>query len=251
MTSRIKKAADRAATLEKFPDFPPRDDMQNSLHLHEDAHQAALRQHLGNYETTVVLSEIPVRWTPGQQQGHRIPDLLVAFNVDRSQAVEQNGYSIRDLGKPPDFVLEVASESTGGTDIGDKRQDYAAFGIPEYWRYDPTGGERHDAPMAGDRLVDGEYQPIRIVKLDDARYWGHSDVLNLDLCWEYGKLRLYDPVSQRYIANYDDQANARAAAEAQLSAAEAELDHERQARLAAEARVRELEQELKARGNSQ
>ena len=105
-----------------------------------------------------MLSEIPVRWTPGQQEGHRIPDLLVAFNVDRSQAVEQNGYSIRDLGKPPDLVLEVASESTGATDIGDKRRDYAAFGIPEYWRYDPTGGERHDAPIAGDRLVDGEYQ---------------------------------------------------------------------------------------------
>ena len=110
-------------------------------------------------------------------------------------------------------MLEVASESTGATDIGDKRRDYAAFGIPEYWRYDPTGGERHGAPMAGDRLVDGEYQPIRIVKVDDERHRGHSDVLNLDLCWEFGKLRWYDPVSQRYIATYDEQADARAAAE--------------------------------------
>ena len=248
MTSRIKKIADHAGTLEKFPDFPPRDDMQNSLHLHDDAHQAALRQHLGNYETTVVLSEIPVRWTPGQQEGHRIPDLLVAFNVDRSQAVEQNGYSIRDQGKPPDFVLEVASESTGSADIGDKRRNYAAFGIPEYWRFDPTGGGRHDAPMGGDRLVDGEYQPITIVMVDESRYWGHSDILNLDLCWEYGKLRLYDPVSQHYIASYDDQANARAAAEAQLIATGSELDSERQARIAAEARVRELEEELRTHG---
>ena len=244
MTSRIKKVADRAATLEKFPDFPPRDDMQNSLHLHDDAHQAALRQHLGNYETTVVLSEVPVRWTPGQQEGHRIPDLMVAFNVDRSRIVEQNGYSIRDQGKPPDFVLEVASETTGTADVGNKRRDYAAFGIPEYWRFDPTGGERHGAPMAGDRLVDGEYQPIRIVKVDDERHRGHSDVLNLDLCWEFGKLRWYDPVSQRYIANYNDQVEARAAAEAAL-------DLERQARLAAETRVRELENELKTPGESQ
>ena len=99
--------------------------------------------------------------------------------------------------------------------------------------------------------------------MDETRYWGHSDVLNLDLCWESGNLRWYDPVSQRYIANYDDQANARAAAEAQLSATEAELDNERQARLAverqasvdrdallaAEARIRELEQEQGSQGD--
>ena len=271
MTSRIKKLTDRAATLERFPDFPPRDDMQNSLHLHDDAHQPALRQHLGNYETTVVLSEVPVRWTPSQQEGHRIPDLLVAFNVDRSRLIGQNGYSIRDQGKPPDFVLEVASETTGAADVGNKRRDYAAFGIPEYWRYDPTGGERHGAPMAGDRLVDGEYQPISIVMVDEERYWGHSEALNLDLCWESGQLRWYDPVSQRYIANYDDQANARIAAEGQANiernariaaegqasierdariAAERQANIERDARIAAEARVRELEKELKAPGES-
>ena len=106
--------------------------------------------------------------------------------------------------------------------------------------------------------MDGEYQPISIVKADDDRYWGHSDALNLNLCWEHGQLRWYDPVSQRYIATYDDQANARAAAEAQLSAteaqlsaAEAELDSEREARRAAEARIRELEQELTAPGEDQ
>ena len=59
-------------------------------------------------------------------------------------------------------------------------------------------------------------------------------------------MRWYDPVSQRYIASYEDQADARAAAEAQLSATEAELENERQARLAAEARVRELEEQFKA-----
>ena len=254
MTSRLKQSTFQPATLERFPDFQPRADMQNSLHLHDDAHQAALRQHLGNFETTIVLSEVPVRWTPAQQEGHRIPDLLVAFEVNRAQAIEQNGYSIRDQGKPPDLVLEVASETTGMADIGDKRRDYAAFGITEYWRYDPTGGDRHGAPIGGDRLVDGEYRPIGIVKVDDNRYWGHSNTLNLDLCWEYGALRWYDPASQRYIATYDDQAAARVAAEGQASserdariAAERQAETEREARIAAETRVRELEDELRAR----
>ena len=122
--------------------------MQNSLHLDQPAHQATLRRHFGSYDTTVVLSEIPVRRIPGQQEGHRIPDLLIAFGVDRAFAVEQRGYSIRDQGKPPDFVLEVASPSTGREDYTGKRNDYAAFGIPEYWRFDPSGGLHHSAPLA-------------------------------------------------------------------------------------------------------
>ena len=138
MTSKLTKRKKVYGTLEIFPDFPPRDDLQNALHLHRPSLQAALTEHLGHFDSTIVLSEIPVRWTPGQARGHRIPDLLVAFSIDREQEEFQNGYSIRDLGKPPDFVLEVASVRTVDNDVGPKRRDYANFGIPEYWRFDPT-----------------------------------------------------------------------------------------------------------------
>ena len=221
--------AAQAATLEKFPDFSPRDDMQNSLHLDDDAHQAILRQHLGNYDSTIVLGEIPVRWTPRQQEGHRIPDLLVAFNVNRALAVEQKGYSIRDQGKPPDLVLEVASESTGDNDIGDKRRDYANFGIPEYWRYDPSGGSRHDAPLGGDRLTDGIYEPVEIVEVGPEHFHGYSVVLGLTICWDHGRLRWYDPTQEQHLMTFQE---------------------EMEARIAAEARVRELEEQLKVREES-
>ena len=233
MTSKLRQSAGNAthaATLEKFPDFPSRDDMQNSLHLDDDAHQAILCQRLGNYDSTIVLGEIPVRWTPRQQEGHRIPDLLVAFNVNRALAVEQKGYSIRDQGKPPDLVLEVASESTGENDIGDKRRDYANFGIPEYWRYDPTGGARHGAPLGGDRLVGGTYEPVEIVEVAPDHFHGHSEVLGLDACWDHGQLRWYDPAQEQHLMTFRE-----------------EMD----ARIAAEARIRELEKELKDRGENQ
>ena len=80
------------------------------------------------------------------------PDLLVAFGVDRALAVGQMGFSVRHQGKPPDFVLEVASPTTGRRDYTQKRNDYAAFSIPEYWRFDPSGGRHYDASLAGDRL---------------------------------------------------------------------------------------------------
>ena len=71
MTSRPIKKTPAIRSADRFPDFPPRDDMQNSLHLdHLDqlAHQATLRRHFGSYATTIVLSEIPVRRSPGQRE---------------------------------------------------------------------------------------------------------------------------------------------------------------------------------------
>ena len=155
-------------------------------------------------------------------------------------------------------MLEIASESTGEEDYTAKRIDYAVFGIPEYWRFDPSGGQHHDAPLAGDRLVDGAYQPIEINHVGQGRLWGHSDILNLDFCWEEGRLRWWDPAEERYLETHDEEAEARIAAEAQSDAervarvaAEAQSDAERvariaeqEARTAAEARVRELEAEL-------
>ena len=226
MTSKARQRVKDAGTLEVFPDFPPRDDMQNSIYLDRPAHQAALEEHLGNRETTIVLSEIPVRWIPSQRRGHRIPDLLVAFGVDRAQAVRQNGYSIRDLGKPPDFVLEVASIRTADNDVTGKRVDYANFGIPEYWRFDPTGGERYDAPLAGDRLLEGVYLPVGIFEIEPGHLHGHSNVLDLDPCWDHGQLRWFDPATQQHLRTFVE---------------------EREGRIAAEARIRELEEELRSR----
>ena len=51
---------------------------------------------------------------------------------------------IWEVGKPPDFVLEVASESTASNDTGDKRDLYARMGVAEYWRFDASGGDFYD-----------------------------------------------------------------------------------------------------------
>ena len=208
----------------QFPDLPPRDDMQNAIYLHKPSHQAALISHFGNLETTLILSEIPVGWHPSRQQGLRVPDLLIAFNVNAATAIAQSGYSIQNQGKPPDFVLEVASPTTGQNDYTSKRVDYAAFGITEYWRFDPSGGRYHDAPLAGDILVNGVYQPAEVVQTGDANYRGHSPALNLDLCWEDGQLRWWDPAAGGYLLTFDETNKARIAAEDRVRELEAELE---------------------------
>ena len=213
--------------------------MQNPIYLHRPGHLAALDLHLGSPETTIVLGEVPVGRDLSQRRGLRVPDLLIAFGVDPAGIISDRGYSIERWSKPPDFVLEIASETTAENDVTGKREDYAAFGIPEYWRFDPSGGEYYGTALAGDRLVEGIYQPIGMMNADESRQWGRSEVLSLDLCWEEGQLRWYDYRAGRYLRTHDEEAKERIAAESDRDterlarlAAEEERDAERRARLA-------------------
>ena len=236
----IKPTAPPApASHDQFPELPPRDDMQNTLHLNHPAHLPALSRHLGYSTTTAVTSETPIGWNTGQRRGLLQPDLLVAFDVDWSVIVAELGYSIDYHGKPPDFVLEIASATTSSRDERDKRSGYANFGVPEYWRFDDTGGQYYATGLAGDRLVDGEYQPIAVAEAGPARYRGYSAALGLYVCWEYGYLRWYDPATG-YLPTYCEETAARITAEAERDAAEAERDAERAARLQLEAEVMRL-----------
>ncbi len=237
-TKPIASPSSSPATTGMFPGFPSRDDMQNSLHLYDPGHMSAIRRHLGNPDTTVVIGEVPIGWNiHTRREIIRVPDLLIALNVDRALVVAEMGYSIDEHGKAPDFALEIASPNTARNDETGKRQDYARFGVLEYWRYDSQGGEWYSQALAGDRLVDGQYQPIEIHWVDAERCWGHSEVLNLDICWEYGEMRWYDPVAGVYLPTFDEADDGRLAERSARLA-------ERSARLEAEERVRQLEAEV-------
>ena len=237
----------------RLPDPPERQDdekMSTVDHLHQPGNTHHLLRHFGDPETTLVTAErfitmMPERRLPSGRT-RRVPDLLIAFDVDPQLYQANNGYIVPAQGKSPDFVLEVASRSTADEDTGPKREDYAALGILEYWRFDATG-EFHGARLAGDRLVDGIYQPILIDELTDGSLQGHSAALNLTLRWERGQLGWYDPATERHIATFDSE-HARADSErAARLAAEARADAARNRADAAEARIRELEAELRRR----
>ena len=229
-----------AKSTKKFrlPDPPehPEDKMTNFDHLTATGSAHHLIQHLGNLGTTLVAGERYLVLRPTRSlAGSRYPDLLVAFDADPVAYKESNGYIIDEQGKPPDFVLEIASPRTGRVDVEDKRNDYAALGIPEYWRFDERG-DFHGTRLAGDRLAaDGQYQPISIEEMSPDVLQGYSSVLNLLLRWENGQLRWHDPATGRHIATFEGEREARIRAE--------------EARLIAEARVRELEARLETLEN--
>ena len=230
-----------AKTPKAPPDFtlpdPPKsqdEKMTASRRLSLTGGAHFLAQHLGNPDTTIVGADLYIIPIPTAEltsmAGAVYPDLLVAFDADPDLYYAHNGYVISEQGKPPDFVLEVASRSTGRRDAVDKRVIYADLGIPEYWRFDETG-QYHGARLAGDRLENGQYEPIRIDQIPGGSLQGHSAVLNVVLRWTDGHLGWFDPATGEHVATFDSE---RARAEA-----------EREARLQAEARAAELEAELR------
>ena len=70
------------------------------------------------------VSREPVR----SPAGLHYPDLLVALGVDPAAYYRRDAYVISEQGKPPDFVLEIASMSTGQVDVHEKRDDYVRVG---------------------------------------------------------------------------------------------------------------------------
>ena len=185
----------------RLPEPPKRelDEMTSYDHLYKPGNAYLLIEHFGNPETTLVEADRWIVPSPEFNKARaRRPDLLIAFDVSAADYQASNGYIVSEQGKPPDFVLEVASESTAEADVGAKRDYYAELGIPEYWRFDETG-EFHGTGLAGDRLVNGQYQSMLIEELPDGVLQGYSAALNLNLRWDNGQLVWHDPATGRRI----------------------------------------------------
>ena len=247
MTSPKAKARDYLTDLPddwQVPDPPPREpDMKQDISIFD--FRSILEAHLGHRDDVLIAGGGYLRNDPRDDLERFVPDCIVTLGVDPGAIVSRNGYVIGHAGKPPDFVLEVASYSTGRRDYTVKREGYAAYGVQEYWRFDYTGGRFHDAPLAGDTLTRGEYAPIPINRDPDGLLWGRSEVLGLDLCWQNGIFRLRDPSTDQFLPTVLELRSEVDAAEARAESAEAQVGPERERAEAAEARAAELEAELR------
>ena len=193
-----KTPADQQIRPKPLPDPPRNPDMQQHKHITR-ADQALETWFHGRREGVLVNGNGYLCRERSEAATSPHPDCIVAFDVDPERITESNGYVINEVGKPPEFVLEVASNSTGKRDEDIKRTAYAARGVGEYWRFDHTGGNYHTTALAGDRLVDGNYVPFAINREPDGVIWGYSPALELSLCWVDHELRFYDPVEGIYL----------------------------------------------------
>lgn len=172
------------------------------------------------------------------------PDLMVVLGAPKHM---RSFYMLWEEPKAPDFVVEIASESTYRSDLGEKRDTYARIGVLEYWLYDPKG-DHLEPPLQGFRLVEGRYEPISTAEQADGTLIGRSEVLGLELrLYPDDRFRFHDPASGQDLLSHDEtdaawqrEAQARQQAEGRLQESET-------ARKALEAEIRNLRRRLRER----
>ncbi len=154
-----------------------------------------------------------VFWNTANGNERVAPDCYIALETDPAFVYQFPNYFIWEVGKPPDFVLEVASPSTARNDLGRKHDLYARLGMTEYWKLDPTGGELYGVPLMGERLVAGKYVPYNLNEEPDGSVWSRSEILNLDFHWDGEQFDIRDPLTGRTIHPVEMERQARLDAE--------------------------------------
>ena len=239
-TEKRPPSVERRARYTLMPSPPKRMDMLWRRLINEV--YVILSDRYGDDPATLVGANAYLAHALGDWRAYQMFDCIVAFGVDADEIEESNGYIISEVGKPPDFILEIATKRTRVRDypMNDytvKRRVYRDMGAGEYWRFDSSGGSFHGAPLAGDVLADGEYRPLEIRRAQDGTFRGYSPALALYLVWDDGRLRFYAPAVRDFLPNLSEYKRQAAAERAERIMSERRADAERAERIMSERRA--------------
>ena len=163
----------------------------------------ALKIWFRDMSTVYVAGDMFIYYRRGCNRVRVAPDVFVVAGAKGNHP--RQSWRVWAEGAVPQFVLEVASESTWERDAGEKRRIYAEMGVWEYWRFDPENGRYFREVLIGERLVNGEYVPLEVRRGADGMLRGHSEFLGLDLCVRPdGQIRLYDPAAGEWLRSHSE-----------------------------------------------
>jgi Putative restriction endonuclease len=224
-----------------------------------------LRQHFSSRRNIYVSGNLFIYYQEGEPKKVFSPDVFVILGV--SQRKRRTYKTWQEGGKLPSFILEITSYTTRRKDEVEKPKLYASLGVEEYFQYDPTA-DYLEPQLKGQRLVQGQYQPIPLGQTRTGLTGIHSEILGLDLCLELPypnlfvppsvsvplELRFYDPQTGEKLLNYQeleaskvqiqaDLANEQQRAEAEAQRAEAEAQRAEAEAQRAEAEAQRAEAE--------
>ncbi len=214
--------------------------------LHVDAilyALATLRNWFASHVRVQVGANMFVYYQEGDASKRLTPDLFVVRGLE---ALPEPSYKIWEAGRPPTFVLEVASPSTEKRDRDEKQALYASMGVEEYWRFAPTGflndPEGPRVRLAGGVLRGLGYAPLESAPDGSIR----SEVLGLDVRADEQPetrhlLRFRDPETGQDLLTFGQLQEAHIEAERGQREAESRLRAEAASRREAERAQREAE----------
>ena len=122
----------------------------------------------------------------------------------------------------PDFVLEVASKGTYKKDMGSKKDTYKRMRVREYRVFDPQGG-MHRPRLQLFRLDGVVYERVSWRGDPGGPLAVTSETLGLELRFEDGRLRVWDPAAREYLREHYEEHAGRIAAEQRAHDLESEV----------------------------
>ncbi|MDE2786335.1 MAG: Uma2 family endonuclease [Chloroflexota bacterium] len=159
-------------------------------------------RHYPHHPHVLIGTEIPIYYGERDPATRRFPhirpDILIALDVDAEAIWRRVGYDPIQNGKPPDAVVEIASPSTYRNDASRKRDIYQMLEVPEYWRFDPTGGRMFGQAVIGEQLIEGRYQRLPLLHYPGSVVGSTSPRLNLNFRYQGNQLfTIHDPETGR------------------------------------------------------
>lgn len=178
--------AGREPSRFRLPDPPEHDAAHAAAVFNVMVKQALFAELLplpGNSETTLITAGRYVIPHAGADTSPiPYPHMMVARDVDVARFEASQAYVISEQGKPPDWVIMLASDSTAEANLGPRATTFESLGVPEYWLLDHRV-VLHVPALIGNRLVNGRYEPIEIETLADGSLQGYSAALGIVLRW--------------------------------------------------------------------
>ena len=156
----------RAVVTPETIDYPDSDGLpmaENEIRLRSILYaNSALATYYRAHDDVYVVGNLLLYYEPSPRPGvpgkSVSPDLMVILGAPKHM---RSSYLLWEEPKAPDFVLEIASEGTYRSDLGNKRDIYEMkIGVSEYWLYDPVG-DYLDPRLQGYRLDRGHYATAR------------------------------------------------------------------------------------------
>ena len=203
--------------------------------------RGALYEYFRSHPDVYVAGNLLIYYKKGARDVRVAPDVFVVKGVSKKH--KRTSYRLWEEGRVPEFVLEITSQGTRKEDEGRKRELYRAWGVTEYWQYDPLG-EYLAPPLRGLELIGGEYERLPDGERADGTQVMRSAVLGLEVRSGAEGLRFRDPVTGEMLYTPSEGYAERQRAERAWQQAEQARQREKQARQAAET---SLEREASAR----